>query len=341
MTANQDAAKNEQKPYQNKKILALITFVAIISLFYSLFITVQMHKQLQTLTLITTNMKQQQANNQAEIDNRIKALTGSQMRLVDNLNEVKKTVKTALEERLYQNNDWLLLKIRYYLELAAINQNWGDNTQTSIALLHEALSLLTNLHDSRLFSIMQAINHDKAELEATPVVDKAALLFQLDAALLLTKTLEIKSPRIPANIGSSDRVARPLALTWRDYLEKSIHELKQLVIIRHQSQAIQPLATSDDEAMFRNTIFLALQQAQWSVLQQNQAVYDLSLTQAIDTIHRDFDPDSHQTKTLIDQLHQVQSIKFQQKQIVSKQSLLLLNQLITEKQTPMSGEHAQ
>ena len=341
MAANQDVAKNEQKPYQNKKILALITFVAIISLFYSLFITVQMHKQLQTLTLITANMKQQQANNQTEIDNRINAITGSQMKLMDNLKVVKKTVKTVLEERLYQNNDWLLLKIRYYLELAAINQNWGDNTQTSIALLQEALSLLTHLHDSRLFPIMQAINQDKAELEATPVVDKAALLTQLDAALLLTKKLEIKSPHITANTRSSDRVAKPLALTWRDYLEKSIHELQQLVIIRHQSQAIQPLITPDDEAMFRNTIFLTIQQAQWAILQQNQAVYDLSLTQAINTINRGFDPNSYQTKTLINQLHSLQSIKFEQKQAVSKQSLVLLNQLITEKPTPSSGEHAQ
>ena len=341
MTENQDVKINEAKPHQNTKILALLTFIAITSLFYALYVTVQMHKQLQALVTVTDTLKQQQVNTQIQLDSRINAINAAQTKLTDHLNAIKKNVQTAIQEHWYQSNDWLLLKARYYLELAAINQNWGDNIQTTKALLQEAQALLTNLHDPRLFAIMQAISKDQAKLDVTPIVDIAALLTQLDAASLMTNQLEIKTPHLFTDTTLPKKVANQLPSTWREHLENSIRRLEQLVIIRHHDEAFHPLVTPTDEAILRDNIHLALQQAQWAVLQQNMSVYTLSLTQAIDGIILAFDPDKDLTKKLVNQLHDLQQIKFKGKQPVSTESLLLINQLIESKQPPSIGEQTE
>lgn len=333
MTVEHPITIGKQLTYPSKAIFISVVLVALSSLFYASFVSLQTKSQLQRLTQMAIALEQTQTDRQTLINQQIDRITKAQTQLQQTVQKNNKNLTTALQERWYQNNDWLLLKIRYYLELSAINQQFGDNTQISIALLQEAQLLLTNQHDARLYPIMQAIARDKAMLELTPAIDKAALLTQLNTAYFMVQQLKI-TPPIPKNKVTSSALNQSADVLWRKILDQSLQQLKQLVIIRHHDATIKPLITPTDEAIIRDNIFLALQQAQWATLHQNQAVYDKALAQAICDIKRIFDIDNHQTDILIQQLSKLQSIKFEEKQLIGQESIVLLNQLITATPTP-------
>ena len=330
MTQNQDI----KGTHQNKKVLALVSFIAIITLFYIVYATVQIHKQLNGLAKLTSTLNQQQKNNQKQIDERINTIETNQTELTRTIHEVSNKVDVNLSDRNEQSRDWLFLKARYFLELAEINRRLGDNSQATVVLLQEAQALIKDEHAPGLYAIKQAIAKEQAELETTPSLDYAALLSQLNEASSLVNKLEPKKPRF---IPPKDNVNQSAA-TWQGQLRNNLLRLEKLIVIRQHDEAIQPLVTPEDEIILRNNIQLALQQAQWAVLRHNDAVYTLSLTQATKTLQQSFDPASEQTKSLLNQLSNLQQIKFTPQQPLSNESLILMNQFIDSKQSPTSGE---
>lgn len=314
MTATHPMVRSKPSLYLSKSILIVVALIALLSVFYEGFLRLK-----------------NQTNQQILMNQQINRIIKRQAQLEQIIHSDNERLAAALEEHRYQTDDWLLLKIRYYLELAAINQQFGDNTAMSSALLQKAQLLLTNQHDARFYPIMQAIADDKAALELAPSIDKAALLAQLNAAYWMVQQLKIKIPSLSNSVSSSPN-NQPNKNHWQQWLDQSLAQLKQLVIIRHHHDTIQPLIALTDEAIIRDNIYLTLQQAQWAVLQSSQPVYDKALIQAIHDIEQISDRTNHQTTVLIQQLTQLQSIEFNKKQPVSQKSIALINELIQTNQ---------
>ncbi len=310
-------------------ILIIITSMA--------YITYTLGYKIQRLSAETHALKQQQINTENQLASTIEMLSSTQTDLTDKLIMLNKNLTSALQERGYQNNDWQLLKARYYLELAEINAHWSENTQTTIALFQQADPLLINLHEPQLLAVRQAIAQEIAQVQAAPILDITGLLTQLDAAQHMVATLTPKNPfsLTKANPTPTTEIKSPS--TWHEHLQASLRMLEKLVIIRHHGEAIQPQLTPAYEVILRENIRLSLQQAQWAVLQKNQAVYDLSLKQAIDKINQTFDPNILASQTLIKQLDDLQQKKLNAPKMAQGDALLLLNQVIDGKQSPVEG----
>ena len=318
--------------------LTLLALIATGVSSYALYIQQQMHQQIQMMSLDTQSLKQQLFNDKNQINQLQTTLHTANDNLTVKLNRLDKTLQSALQQRWYQSNDWLMLKARYYLELAEINANWSSDTHTTIALILQADTLLASIHDQRLFAIRQSIANEITQLKSISIVDTAGILSQIDAAQHLIATLPIKNAATMNNKANKlDSNTTTTASTWRERLKQSIGQLEKLVIIQHHDEAIQPLLTPAYEAILRETIRLNLQAAQWAVLQNNQAVYQLSLTQAIENIKRVFNPDETSTQALTNQLKQLEQLQIIQQKIIPDQSLPQLNQLIDTKNKP-SGD---
>ncbi len=335
MTNSNDAqtsSKHAVHTVKSRRISSiLLAFIAIGAIGYALYTNYQLHQQIQMLSLDAQSIKQQQA----DANDHINLLQTTLQTSNDKVIALDKTLQSAMQQRWYQVNDWLMLKARYYLELATINANWSNDVHTTSALLLQADTLLANLHDQRLFTVRQSIAKEIMQLNSVSIVDIAGLLSQVDAAQHSIATLPIKNAAIISKQADTmDRNNLATSSTWRDRLKQSLNQLKKLVIIRHHDEAIQPLFTTAYETMLRETIRLNLQAAQWAVLQNNPAVYQLSLTQAIDNIKSAFDLDATSTQVLMNQLKQLQQIQIIQQKIIPDESLPLLNRLIDTKQAP-------
>ncbi len=318
-----------------KLALTLLSLIIIASIAYALYKNQQqLTNQIQKLTSEVITVKQQQTDARALFDSNFGKLGSIQEKLNDRLDGVSKNLSQALQEHWYQNNDWLLLKARYYLELAEINAHWSDNTQTTSALLQQADDLLANLHEPELYIVRQAIAKEMTQLQAIPTIDIVGLLAKLDAAQQLLTDLPIKNPFTLTNASPSSVTAtNKTPSAWRERVQNSIQLLEKLVLIRHHDEAVEPLLAPEYESVLRETCLLNLQEAQWAVIQRNHDVYKLSLTQAINTIKRTFDLQAKNTQTLLQQLNELQQTQLDSQKPTTGESLLLLNHLIASKKS--------
>lgn len=311
-------------------IIAVIAFLVSLYALYSNKHSEQLgYQQNQAANTAIAQLKQQQAEVETSYNvvkdtlNQTKTTLQNQMQMLD------KNLQTAMQQRLYQKQDWLLLKARYYLELAQINAHWSDDSQATIALLEQADALLVNLSNQHLFTIRQAIAKEISQLQALPKTDTPGLLSQLDAALTAISNLPIKQPlSAAANAPATDNTNTS---PWREKLKSSFSVLEKLVVIRHNDENIRPLLSPLHQTLLRDSLRLNLQETQWAVLQNNPQIYQLSLNRALQDIQAAFDTNSAATQALIKQLQSLQQEKFEKQQITLEESLSLLNQYIESK----------
>ncbi len=95
-------------------------------------------------------------------------ISQTQTNLQNKIQQMNKDLQAALREHFDQKQDWLLLKARYYLELAQINAHWSDDQQVTIALLQQADALLRTIPDQQLFTVRQAIAQEITQLQVLP-----------------------------------------------------------------------------------------------------------------------------------------------------------------------------
>lgn len=317
----------------------LIGFTCIIALFALIIAlyNLQSNKKLQ-INLIDKNtslatkleqIKQNQSTAQEQIDAKTRTVQEAQNDLQSKIDSLNKEIQTAMSQRLYQNQDWMMLKARYYLELAQINTHWSTNFNASISLLKQADKLLKQLNKPQIYNVRQAIAKEIALLKTAPTLDIAGLLSQLDAAQISVSKLTFQS-----TIGESqtkDNTESPLAdnsSSWRNQLQNSMNLLGKLVVVRRNDEEIKPLMSPLFESILKESIQLNLQEAQWAALNNNPVVYQLSLKQATANLKRTFNSEAKDTAILIKQFNELQEVKITQEKPVIGLALTLLNQII-------------
>lgn len=351
-TSNEAAKKTKTKPVKSlpkdyKSIRALapvISLLAIGGMVYFANYTIQFKrdtiKQIQSLKTEIKTLQEEQHRTTTTLKDAEGIISNAQ----EKLTSIDKELQAALKQAMYQAKDWLLLKARYYLELAQINTQWSNDSETTIALLQAADTLLANFREQPVFAIRQVIAQEITELKATTTIDTTGLLSQLDAIfsrinhipLKLTPSSLEKKAEAPASINGS---TTPSA--WQTRLQQSLNALEKLVVIRRQDEENLPLPSPAYEAMLRESIRLAIQQAQWAILQHDETMYQFSLNQAIKLIQRSFATDAIQTKTLLTQLQELQNVHLTQSTLSAEKALPLLNQLIESKAIqPSKATHA-
>lgn len=296
-------------------ILSLLSFIFLLG-FYKLY----WHQQ-QELHAQFTQLEKNHQNQLHEI----KEKTETQY------NALNHEIQTNVQQHNLPNQHWLLLKARYYLELAQIQAHWGNTNDLINALLQEADKTLSLFHEPQALVIRQAIAKDIAAVQNAKPIDSAGILSQLDAAQKSLSQLKmLNKNRFEATLKANSSETND----WHSHLENSLTRLSQLIVIRHHDeQQAEPLISPLLEDILKEKIALNLQEAQWAVLHENDAVYQLTLSQAIRTLKKHFGDQDH----LMASLNHLQTLKVQQQQIPIGEALPLLNQWIQKTESPAEG----
>ncbi len=260
------------------------------------------------------------------MDRTIKSLQTSQ----EKSRLVVEQVNKVIHEQSYQASDWMLLKARYYLELAQINGYWSNSTQVTSALLMQADKLLADIHEKQLFDVRRAIAEENTQVLAIETIDVTGLLGQLEAAQQLAQGLQAKP--LPELAGDTTALESKTSSGWRKRLKDSLMGLEKLVVIRRVDEEIQPLVTPAYIALLRENVMLILQETQWAVLQHSEDLYQLTLKQAKRKIIQSFDTSEANTMALLKQLDVLATQSVVHKKSNVGQALVLLNQVIDSKQ---------
>ena len=265
----------------------------------------------------------------------------SQQELTQSVNKkiliINKKLKNALKERWYQANDWLMLKASYYLQIAAINNNWTNDQGTTVGLLDEADKILAKIPGDTTLEVRQSIANDQLKIKQFRNTDIVKILVNLDAIQKNISALPTKQASI-TEIKPTAPVKNNLNLTdWQIHLKNSLDKLSKIIIIKPKKNQLNPVITPDYLNMIIENIRLNLQQAQWSVINNNYKVYNLALTQTNENIQRVFDTNNPKTIAVLEQIKLLQKINIAMKKPNIDDSLILLNKII--KQNNDVAEH--
>lgn len=332
----------DDKPHHSiyRRFNSVVSGISV-ALALTALIIVQANKKLEKnllqenkiLSAELTKIKESQKSALDQVEEKTADIHKNQGELENKFNGLNKDLQTALKQSLYQNQDWLLLKARYYLELAQINAHWSNNFNATIALLRQADNLLKQLNAPKVFEVRQTIAKEISMLQATPSLDIAGLLSQLDAAQASVSKLTIQSTITDSGAeeeADTPQTSNPSA--WRSRLQDSVNLLEKLVIVRRNDEDIQPLMSPLFESILRESIRLNLQEAQWAILNNNPVVFQLALKQATTNLKRTFNQQAPNTITLLQQLNELQKITITQEKPEIGQALPLLNQMIDDKE---------
>lgn len=330
----------KQKPAKNYlAILSLIIAIAAVATtIYTLQLNQQLHErfndQKNQMTARLNDLSKQQSSIENSINSTGQNLKDTEKEIQDQLKGLHQQFKLTMEQQAYESQDWMLMKARYYLELAQINAHWSDNNKTTLALLQQADMILANISTQNVFDIRQAIAKEILLVKASSQLDIAGLLSQLDAMGQTINNLPMLSlPSAKATSTETQASPKTNAKAWKERLQDSVNMLEKLVVIRHHDENIKPLLSPIYIAVVRENIRLNLQEAQWAILKRNNDIFQLAIKDAVNNIKRNFDSQSSETQALLSQLNELKELNLNQPRPDLAIALPLLNQLIEQKQT--------
>lgn len=292
---------NQQKTSKVSSIALIILLLLIIgvavSAFYGLrFWTDYSTKQEQRLATI-------ESKNNAQLL-KIDALSQEQARKNSDQIEFLATIKqgqNSLQKQINQRldshterlralagtsrNDWLLAEARYLLRLASQRLLVENSTVGAQALLHSADNILLSIDDPELMPVRSAIASEMIALKLAKAIDRPGIYLQLSALKDEIQALPL-IPYRPKSESTSVEVllADDEPNQWYSPMISSINavivELKGFVQIRQHDQAPDLLISEQQQLQIINNLMLMLEQAQYSLLHEEELIYQASLEKA-------------------------------------------------------------
>jgi len=327
-------------------ITPLIAIAALIIAGYTYYANYHLNQSVteenQQLSGVLHQLQQQQSGFEQHINTKANEQQKAHHAVEQKIANVTKQMQILSNKKGNQNQDWLLLKARYYLELAQINAHWSSeaNALSTIELLQQADTILGQINTPELFKIRQTIAKEIMSLKTADTIDVPGLLSQLDA---LQNSISQLNAQTTSNFNVSSNTKEEKApsnkTSWSTYLHDSLNKLSKLVVIRRNDEEIKPLLSPVYESVLKESIRLNIQEAQWAIIHTNPVAYQLALSQAIATLKKGFNEHLSNTTTLINQLTKLQKVQLNQQKPEIGQALPLLNRLIEQKQITKPEEH--
>ncbi|MCD6055742.1 MAG: heme biosynthesis protein [Gammaproteobacteria bacterium] len=232
------------------------------------------------------------------------------------------------EQRLFEVNQflgqeaqsWQLMRIEYLIQTANDQSVFMHKTKESIALLKAAAQTIKEANLPAWTPLTIAVNKDIDTLNALPVGDFNDILSQLNALdqalnqlpLIIPKFEPPKEAPVPASKTelTAATVSNPREWAWWQIRLNSLwKDLKKMFVIHHNSNAITPILDAQQQAYLRENLHLILFQAKWSLFNQEDALYHLSLNQLTQWINMYFNTENPVTQTVLANLENLQKLQ--------------------------------
>lgn len=221
----------------------------------------------------------------AELDERrrlLATLQSDQQRLAGRVEQV---LGASREE-------WRLAEAEHLLRMAMLQLSAMQDVKSAEMLVAEADLILQKQDDPSAYAARQKLLEGLEALRSLPQLDRTGLFLQLGALRGQSSQLSALAPEFvngeagPEDLGQS---------RWQRWLD----ELTRYVRVDFDASAdVKPLLAGQTLGQVRLALSLAIEQAQWAVLNGNAEVYRQALQQASALISDHFSEDNGQARGL-------------------------------------------
>jgi uroporphyrin-3 C-methyltransferase len=192
--------------------------------------------------------------------------------------------------------EWRLAEAEHLLRMAMLQLSAMQDIKSAEMLVHEADLILQKQDDPGAYGTRQKLLEGLEALRSLPELDRTGLFLQLGALRGQSNQLSALAPEfingeaVPENAQDS---------RWQRWL----NELTRYVRVDFDAGGdVKPLLAGQTLGQVRLALSLAVEQAQWAVLNGNAKVYRQSLEQASAVIKAHFSKDNGQARGLRERL---------------------------------------
>lgn len=318
------AAKPASKTHPQKKMLTstpVLVFVVLVVLLYSVWNSYQFSQNQQQQATLGNKTQQQLSNLDQEINQtsamqqamqaQLQDINRAQQQQQELMEQYAQGLSRALQRVQSKSEDFQLEEVLALVKQARIQLLWRHSPGVAIRLLQLADEELKTMANPRYLPIRKALARDMVSLSAVPALDKQGLLAKLNAFQQQIPQLPIignTTEGMPAMDNDDQQQTDTEQAWWQQGLHRTWQKLQHVVVVRKRDAAIEPLMTKEQQRILTQHCQLLLQQAEWALINQDQAVYANSLQQAIEHLKQHFNADDQRTRSLMSALQQLSMI---------------------------------
>ena len=221
-------------------------------------------------------------------------------RLLSELQSDQQRLAGRVEQVLGASREqWRLAEAEHLLRMAMLRLSAMQDVNSAESLLAEADLILRKQDDPGAYAARQKLLEGLEALRSLPELDRTGLFLQLGALRGQANQLNGLAPEFETGPGSDGGQADSRWQRW-------LNELTRYVRIDFDSgNSVKPLLAGQGLAQVRLALSLAIEQAQWAVLNGNEEVYQQSLDQAAQLIKDHFSEENGQSRGLRDRIEEL------------------------------------
>lgn len=194
--------------------------------------------------------------------------------------------KRLIELGSTTRSDWLLAEAEYLARLARQRLQTERSVKSPLALLQSVDAILTQIDDPNLLQARGAVAADITSLRLTPNVDREGIYLELQAlASSVDKLLLVELAEPQKSV--QQPVEKPVQQK-QTVLDEFLTDLSSLVRVRQRQNPVEPILLPYEERIVRRNMQMIFEQAQLSLLREEQKIYRATLEKAQHYLQRFF-----------------------------------------------------
>ncbi len=295
------APQSAQKSSKLTGLILIILLLLIVSLSVGAFYGLQFWKEYSAVQekrfseLESVNSEQLEKIDAISREQRNKS--SDQANLLNTIKQEQDALQKQLNQRLDSHterlrslagtsrSDWLLAEARYLLRLASQRLLVESSTVGAQALLQSADSILLSIDDPELLPVRSAIAQEIISLKLAKDVDRSGIYLQLSALKDQVQVL----PLIPfrQEPQATDITPAPEntdSKKWytpiQDSFKGALAKLEGFIKVQDYDGTSNLLISKQEQLQIINNLMLMLEQAQYSLLHEEELIYQESLKKA-------------------------------------------------------------
>ncbi|MAZ77881.1 MAG: hypothetical protein CMF39_04315 [Legionellaceae bacterium] len=215
--------------------------------------------------------------------------------------EFTKSTSSRLEDELGgKQMGWLLDESLYLTRLARYNLSYQHDISTSKMLLEDADQALFLTGYPEVSDVRRMLAENIAALQAIPPLDVTGIFLRLQALNGEISKLPLISDN-PASekLAASKHDTEQASNDWKGALHHNIHRIGKLIVIQRRDKPIQPLITTEQQALLNLYLSNLFNNAQWALLHRNNIIYKSSLAEINKAVSTYYSTTSETTQQLL------------------------------------------
>jgi uroporphyrin-3 C-methyltransferase len=183
-------------------------------------------------------------------------------------------------------DDWLLAEAEYLLRLANQRLLTERQSKGALVLMTAVDDIVGGIDDTRLFPVRQVLSEEITALRLTGGVDREGLYLRLAAlaeVVMQLQPTEFADLQVAAGLEANEQESADLP--W--YRQLAVNALAAIrrfgaehFRVKTLDKPLEPLLSPDQDAYLQHNIRLGIEQAQLSLLREEQEIYTAGLDKA-------------------------------------------------------------